>query len=63
MALGACVQSLFAGHCEKAGDALYGRWSQQTLRLVPGKVEISSDNRAFRTLADQSAACVIGPVS
>jgi hypothetical protein len=53
MALGACVQALFAGRCEHAGEAAYGRWGQQTLRLAPGRVEISSDNRNFRTLMDQ----------
>lgn len=54
MTLNACVQSLFAGRCEKPGAATYGRWGEQTLRLVPGKVEISSDNRSFRTLVEQS---------
>ena len=53
MPLGACAQTLFAGRCERAGDAAYGRWAQQTLRLVPGRVEISSDNRSFRPLMDQ----------
>jgi hypothetical protein len=53
MALGACVQALFAGRCERAGEALYGRWAQQTLRLGPGRVEISADNRSFRPLMDQ----------
>lgn len=56
MALTACTQTLFAGRCEKPGAALYGRWAQQTVRLVPGKVEISSDNRSFRTLAE-TAGC------
>jgi hypothetical protein len=51
--LAACVQTLFAGRCERAGEAAYGRWGQQTLRLVPGHVEISSDNRSFRPLTDQ----------
>jgi hypothetical protein len=51
--LGACVQALFAGRCERTGEAAYGRWAQQTLRLGPGKVEISSDNRNFRPLMDQ----------
>ena len=60
--LPACVQTLFAGRCEKPGGALYGRWAQQTLRLVPGRVETSSDNRSFKTLSEQSPACVIGPV-
>ncbi|HEY9216806.1 MAG TPA: hypothetical protein VIO94_02065, partial [Phenylobacterium sp.] len=63
MPLGACVQTLFAGRCERAGSAAYGRWGQQTLRLVPGRVEISADNRSFRILADQGAGCSIGAVS
>jgi hypothetical protein len=61
MGLGACVQALFAGRCERAGDAAYGRWGQQTLRLVaPGRVEISGDNRSFRPLSDQPG-CAAGP--
>ena len=60
MSLNACAQALFAGRCERAGDAAYGRWGQQTLRLVPGRVEISSDNRNFRPLMDQPA-CAPGP--
>ena len=59
LSLNACVQTLFAGHCERAGGATYGRWMQQTLRLVPGKVEVSGDNRSFRTLAEQSSSCAI----
>jgi hypothetical protein len=51
--LAACVQTLFAGRCERAGEAAYGRWGQQTLRLGPGRVEISVDNRTFRPLMDQ----------
>lgn len=61
--LSACVQTLFAGRCEKAGSASYGRWGQQTVRLVPGRVEVSTDDRSFRSLAEQSAACVIAPLS
>ena len=57
MSLAACVQTLFAGRCEKAGEAAYGRWGQQTIRLVTGKVEISSDNRTFRTLTEQGPNC------
>ena len=57
MTLNACVQTLFAGHCERSGGAAYGRWMAQTLRLVPGKVEISGDNRSFRTLVEQGAGC------
>ena len=57
-----CVQALFAGRCERAGEALYGRWSGQTLRLVPGRVETSPDNRDFRPLVDQGRDCSIPPL-
>ena len=59
MTLSACTQTLFAGRCEKAGEAAYGRWAQQTVRLVTGKVEISGDNRSFRTLVDQGPNCTL----
>lgn len=62
VSLNACVQTLFANRCEKVGSATYGRWMQQTLRLAPGKVEISPDNRSFRTLAEQGPGCAIPPV-
>ncbi|WP_332771786.1 hypothetical protein [Phenylobacterium sp.] len=62
MTLNACVQSLFAGRCERSGGATYGRWIQQTLRLVPGRVEVSGDNRSFRALASQAENCSISPV-
>jgi hypothetical protein len=51
--LPACAQSLFAGRCERTGEAAYGRWGTQTLRLVPGRIETSGDNRNFRALMDQ----------
>ena len=57
--LGGCIQALFAGRCESAGSASYGRWGQQTLRLAPGKVEISADNHSFRTLVEQGPGCSI----
>jgi len=57
--LNGCVQALFAGRCESPGGASYGRWAQQTLRLVPGKVEISPDNHSFRTFAEQGSGCSI----
>ncbi len=57
--LNACAQQLFNGRCEKPGGATYGRWGEQTLRLVPGRVEISSDNRSFHGAFDQSANCTI----
>ncbi|WP_308238179.1 hypothetical protein [Phenylobacterium sp. J367] len=59
MARMACAQTLFAGRCETTGSATYGRWGQQTLRLVPGRVEVSDDNRSFRTLVEQQPGCVI----
>jgi hypothetical protein len=52
-----CAQTLFAGRCEQPGGATYGRWGQQTLRLVPGRIEVSDDNRSFRTLAEQGPGC------
>lgn len=55
----ACVQALFEGRCQSAGQALYGRWAGQTLRLVPGKVEASPDNRTFHTLVEQNRDCSI----
>ena len=62
MDINTCVQQLFAGRCERAGAADYGRWGQQTLRLVTGKVEASNDNQSFRTLATQGANCAIPPL-
>jgi hypothetical protein len=60
--LNACVQQLFAGRCEKPGAALYGRFGDQTLRLVTGKVEVSDDNKSFRTLVAQPPDCSLPPV-
>ena len=54
---GTCVANLFEGVCEDRGAALYGRWGEQTVRLVTGRVEISSDNRRFRTLVEQGPGC------
>jgi hypothetical protein len=54
MPLAACVQVLFAGRCEHAGEAAYGRWGSQTLRLAPGRIETSGDNRNFHPLMDQA---------
>jgi hypothetical protein len=62
LTLNACVQALYAGHCEKTGGATYGRWGEETLRLVPRRVEISADNRTFRPLVEQSGSCVPLPV-
>jgi len=54
VSLGQCARALFDGRCERAGEAVYGRWGAQTLRLVPGRVEISADNRNFRPLVPQN---------
>ncbi len=53
MGLEACVQALYSGTCVRPGEARYGRWGDVTLRLVPGRVEQSSDNTNFRTLTEQ----------
>lgn len=57
MSQSACVHALFSGRCERPGEAAYGRWGGMTLRLVPGRVEVSSDNRVFRPLMEQGANC------
>lgn len=57
--MGACVQTLYNGTCQRPGGAAYGRWGEQTLRLVPGKVEVSGDNRSFRTLVEQGPGCSV----
>ncbi len=62
LTLNACVQTLYAGQCVAPGDALYGRWGARTLRLVPGRVEISGDNRDFHALAGQGPACSVAPI-
>ena len=57
MGLNACVQALYSGTCVRPGEALYGRWGDITLRLVPRRVEQSPDNSRFRTLAEQDRSC------
>lgn len=58
----ACIQALFAGTCESAGMATYGRYGQQMLRRVAGRIEVSDDNRNFRTLVVQPPDCSIPPL-
>ena len=48
--LDTCKRLLFEGQCVRPGDANYGRWGDTTLRLVPGRIEQSNDNRRFRTV-------------
>lgn len=57
MTLNACVQALYSGTCVRPGEALYGRWGDTTLRLVPRRVEQSADNNRFRTLVEQDRSC------
>ncbi|MBU1346677.1 MAG: hypothetical protein KKA16_06965 [Alphaproteobacteria bacterium] len=57
MSLNQCVQALYAGTCVRPGDAQYGRHGGLTLRLVPRRVEQSTDNTRFRILADQDRSC------
>ncbi|WKL56317.1 hypothetical protein Q1W73_11520 [Asticcacaulis sp. ZE23SCel15] len=59
LSLGTCVQLLYDGRCERPGSASYGRWGDQSLRLVPNRVEISSDNKNFRTFVDQGKGCSV----
>jgi hypothetical protein len=59
MSLNDCVQALFAGHCVHPGEADYGRFGETTLRLVPGRVEQSTDNTHFRLLTEQRRGCEI----
>jgi len=61
VSVGQCARILFEGHCERPGDATYGRWGQQTLRLVTGRVEMSGDNRNFHPLVQQAQDCSLPP--
>ena len=54
--LDTCVQVLFSGRCEQPGGAQYGRWNGQSVRLVPGRVEIAPDGSSFRPLMQQDPA-------
>ena len=57
MTLNQCVQALYAGTCVRPGDAQYGQHGGLTLRLVPRRVEQSTDNNRFRILAEQDRSC------
>lgn len=52
-----CAQALFAGRCLHPGEAEYGRYGEVTLRLVPGGIEQSNDNRNFRPLVEHRRGC------
>jgi hypothetical protein len=64
MSLEACVHVLFAGRClpDDAPPA-YGHWGDSMVRLVPGGVEISDDDRNFSSLVDQAPDCSLPPIS
>ena len=62
LTLNACVQALYAGRCVKPGEAAYGRWGEETLRLFQKRIEASADNRTFRPLVDQAANCTTPPI-
>ncbi len=60
LTLRACAHALFENRCVRAGDAVYGRYGTRTLRLVPGRVQVSPNNRDFDTLMSQDAdSCTI----
>ncbi|HZZ87036.1 MAG TPA: hypothetical protein VFE13_01760 [Caulobacteraceae bacterium] len=61
MPLQACIGALYAGRCPISGDAFYGRWGDQSLRLVNGRVEISQNNRDFSPIVDPWPACRLDP--
>jgi hypothetical protein len=58
--LQACVRSLFADRCPGPDETFYGRWGDQTLRLIGGRIEISPDNRDFSSLIDPWPPCATG---
>ncbi|ADG10418.1 hypothetical protein B7G68_09975 [Caulobacter segnis] len=55
--LNACAQQLFGGRCEKTSAVAYGRWGEETLRLLQGRIEASPDNRSFHTVFEQAPNC------
>jgi hypothetical protein len=62
LTLNACVQALYAGRCVKPGEAVYGRWGEETLRLFRRRIEASADNRTFRPLVEQGPNCTTPPI-
>jgi len=56
----ACVQALFASRCPGPDETFYGRWGDQTLRLMGGRIEVSSNNRDFSSLVDPWPPCAAG---
>lgn len=59
LTLETCIQVLFSGRCVNPGDAYYGRWNGQPVRLVQGGTEIA-DAGGFRPLYSQDPrTCMI----
>ena len=56
---GQCAALLYDTRCERPGSASYGRWGEKTLRLIPGRVEVSDDNKNFRTYVEQGQGCTV----
>ena len=63
LTLNACIQALYAGRCVKPGEAAYGRWGEETLRLFQRRIEASADNRSFHPLVEQGPNCAPPAVS
>ena len=59
LSLRQCTHALYDNRCVRPGEALYARYGAQTLRLVPGRVEVSGDNRSFRFLVGQTPDCAL----
>jgi len=59
LSLSACVQAVYGARCPPPGQAFYGRWGDQSLRLQDGHVGISSDNSNFQSLIDTWPACKV----
>ena len=53
LTLRACARTLFENRCVRPGEAVFGRYGGRTLRLTPGRVDVSPDNRDFDRLMDQ----------
>lgn len=53
VSLNVCVHTLFAGRCPPPGQTVFGRWGGETLRLMPGRIAMSTDNREFHPLTSQ----------
>jgi hypothetical protein len=57
LSLNACLRTIYPDRCGRGGALVYGRWADRTLRLLDGRVEMSTDNRNFRLLAGRSPDC------